>query len=99
MACYTANTIKDKAAAIVEVLEDIAYMSNSQDQLTDNLTILRNAAKVTNQLELFNKCYETARNGGINPEDMNGLEWRFHYSLFDFTESEDPYREVRMQRV
>ena len=94
MACYTANTLKDKAAAIVDVLENIAYMSNSQDQLTDNLTILRNAAKVTNQLELFNKCYETARNGGINPEDMNGLEWRFHYSLFDFTESEDPYKEV-----
>ena len=94
MACYTGDTLKDKAAAIVDMLENIAYMSNSQDQLTDNLTILRNAAKVANQMELFNKCYDTARKEGINPEDMNGLEWRFHYSLFDFTESEDPYKEV-----
>ena len=69
-------------------------MSNSQEQLTENLTTLRRAAKVTNQMELFNQCLESAKNGGVSPEDMNGLEWRFHYSLFDFTESEDPYKEV-----
>ena len=28
---------------------------------------------------------------------MNGLEWRFHYSLFDFTETEEPYKEVFYQ--
>ena len=93
-ACYTADTLKEKAEIIIGVLEDIAYMSNSQEQLTENLTTLRRAAKIANQMELFNRCYDTARNGGVKPEDMNGLEWRFHYSLFDFTESEEPYKEV-----
>lgn len=94
MACYTADTVKNKAEAVVNTLESIAYMSESQEQLTDNLTMLRKAAKLTNQLDLFNQCLKAAKDGGIKSEDMNGLEWRFHYSLLDFTETDTPYQEV-----
>ncbi|HRR76954.1 MAG TPA: DUF927 domain-containing protein [Ruminococcus sp.] len=48
-------------------------------------------------MALFVRCLEAAKNGGISPDDMNGLEWRFHYSLFDFTETEEPYKEVFYQ--
>ena len=58
---------------------------------------MRKAAKIANKLALFVRCLEAAKNGGISPDDMNGLEWRFHYSLFDFTETEEPYKEVFYQ--
>lgn len=93
-ACYDKDSIMAKAEAVVDVLEDIAYNSGTQEALTDNLTALRNAAKRSGQLEIFNKCLDTAKNGGIKPEDMNGLEWRYHYNLSDFTDTEDPYKEV-----
>lgn len=48
-------------------------------------------------MNLFVRCLEAAKNGGISPDDMNGLEWRFHYSLFDFTETEEPYKDVFYQ--
>lgn len=62
--------------------------------MTDNLTVLRNAAKQSGQLELFARCLDVAKDGGIDPEDMNGLEWRYHYNLPDFTDTEEPYKEV-----
>lgn len=62
--------------------------------MTDNLTMLRNAAKQSGQLELFTRCLDIAKDGGIEAEDMNGLEWRYHYSLSDFTDTEEPYKEV-----
>ena len=79
------------------ILENIAYYSETQEQLTDNLTVLRKAAKTSNKMALFVRCLEAAKKGGIDADDMNGLEWRFHYSLFDFTESEEPYKEVFYQ--
>lgn len=48
-------------------------------------------------MSLFVRCFEAAKNGGVNTDDMNGLEWRFHYCLFDFTETEEPYKEVFYQ--
>lgn len=72
-------------------------MSETQEQLTDNLTILRQAAKIAGKMALFVRCLEAAKNGGVSPDDMNGLEWRFHYCLFDFTETEEPYKEVFYQ--
>ena len=30
---------------------------------------------------------------------MNGLEWRFHYNLTDFTDTEEPYKEVFWLRI
>lgn len=94
MACYTEDTAQKKAEAVVNALENIAYMSESQEQLTDNMTTLRKAAKLSDQLDLFNQCLKAAKDGGIKSEDMNGLEWRFHYSLLDFTETDTPYWEV-----
>lgn len=95
MSCFE---LKEGAAAqVVEFLKDIAYMSDSQEQLTVNLTLLRNAAIRANRKKLFDQCLEAAKSGGINPEDMNGLEWRFHYNADDFGNSEEPYREVFFQ--
>lgn len=72
-------------------------MSETQEQLTVNLTLLRNAAIRSNNKKVFDQCLEVAKNGGINPEDMNGCEWRFHYNADDFGNSEEPYREVFFQ--
>lgn len=85
-----------RAAAIVDILENIAYYSETQEQLTDNLTVLRQAAKIANKMALYVKCLEAAKNN-ITPDEMNNLEWRFHYCLFDFTETEEPYKEVFYQ--
>ena len=96
-ACYNNDDDNARATAIVNVLENIAYMSETQEQLTDNLTILRQAAKISGKMALFVRCLEAAKNGGVSHNDMNGLEWRFHYCLFDFTETEEPYKEVFYQ--
>lgn len=90
MAAYTAE-------AIIDILKNIAYYSGTQEQLTTNLTILRNAAVRAGKKELFDRCLQTAKNGGIAPEDMNGCEWRFRYNAEDFGSSEEPYREVFFQ--
>jgi hypothetical protein len=87
--------VQDRTAeSVVEVLKDIAFMSETQEQLTVNLTLLRNAAIRANNKKLFDQCLDVAKNGGIAPEDMNGCEWRFHYNAEDFGNSEEPYREV-----
>lgn len=83
-----------EANEVIDVLENIAYYSETQEQLTINLTLLRNAAIRNNKKELFDKCLKAAKNGGIAPEDMNGCEWRFRYTAEDFGNSEEPYREV-----
>ena len=93
-ACYDNEDEKIRAGAVIDVLKNIAYFSETQEQLTDNLTALRNAAKRSGQLEIFTRCLDTAKSGGISADDMNGLEWRFHYNLTDFTDTEEPYKEV-----
>ena len=90
-ACYDKDSITAKAEAVVDVLEDIAYNSGTQEALTDNLTALRNAAKRSGQLEIFNKCLDAAKNGGIKAEDMNGLEWRYRYNLSEVSLSDQPF--------
>lgn len=95
MSCFAVQD--NTAQEIIEILKDIAYMSETQEQLTVNLTLLRNAAIRSNNKKVFDQCLEAAKNGGINPEDMNGCEWRFHYNADDFGNSEEPYREVFFQ--
>lgn len=105
-ACYSHEELKDVADAVVNALENIAYFSQTQDNLTDNLTLLRDAGKQADKLEIFKRCLEAAKNGGISPNDMDGLNWHFRYSEDDFNSSE-PYEEVlvidndflRMQRL
>ena len=87
----------ERATAVIEILQNIAYFSQTQAQLTNNLTLLRKAAREQGQISLFMRCYETAKNGSIDPNDMGGLEWQIHYSLDDYTNSEEPYKEVFYQ--
>lgn len=75
-------------------MQNIAFYSETQDQLTINLTLLRNAAIRTNNKDLFDRCLNLAKEGAIAPEDMNGCEWRFKYTAEDFGNSDEPYREV-----
>lgn len=87
----------ERAKAVIEILQSIAYFSQTQAQLTNNLTLLRKVAREQGQISLFMRCYETAKNGSIDPNDMGGLEWQIHYSLDDYTNSEEPYKEVFYQ--
>ena len=87
----------ERTTAVIEILQNIAYFSQTQAQLTNNLTLLRKVAREQGQISLFMRCYETAKNGSIDPNDMGGLEWQIHYSLDDYTNSEEPYKEVFYQ--
>jgi hypothetical protein len=93
------SDLKEQAAAIIEILQDIAYQSGSQDELTGNLTLLRNVCIDANRKDIFDRCLGIAKDGGIDTEDMNGLEWRYHYNLTDFTDTEEPYKEVFQLRI
>ena len=70
-----------------------SYKALSSLQVTDT-TILSCVADSSVTVEIFNKCLDVAKKGGIKAEDMNGLEWRYRYNLSDFTDTEDPYKEV-----
>ena len=61
-----------------------------------NLSRLRNAAIRANKKQLFDDALTAAKNN-ISTEDMNGLEWRFHFTFDDYSNSEEPYREVFFQ--
>jgi len=81
---------------VVDALENIAYYSDTQEQFTENLTVLRNASVKAGKKELFDRCLNAAKDN-IGAEDMNGCEWRFRYNADDFGNSEEPYREVFFQ--
>lgn len=81
------------AESVVETLQKIAWQSGNQDQLTDNLTTLRNQAIKQRQKDLFDRALKIAKEQ-IKPEEMNYLEWRFRYNADDFGYSDEPYREV-----
>lgn len=91
-----AQELQLTAETFVYQLEQIAWYSMEQDTLTQNLTILRNAAIRCRKKELFDRCLQAAKKE-IPAEDMNGCEWRFHYNAEDFGNSEEPYREVFFQ--
>lgn len=86
-----------EADSIINILEQIAWFSEEQEQLTSNLTLLRNSAIKANKKEIFDRCLKTAKEGGVSAEDMNGCEWRFRYNFEDFGSSEEPYKEVFFQ--
>lgn len=87
---------KAVAKALIDILENTAYFSETQEQLTANLTLLRNTAIRSGVKSLFDRCLNAAK-GNIDPKDMNGCEWRFCYNSDDFGNSEEPYREVFFQ--
>ena len=88
------SDLKEQAAEIIEILRDIAYQSGSQDELTGNLTLLRNVCIDANRKDIFDRCLGITKDGGIDTEDMDGHELRFKYNTDDFANSEEPYREV-----
>lgn len=81
------------AESVVETLQKIAWQSGNQEQLTDNLTTLRNQAIKQRQKDLFDRALKIAKEQ-IEPEEMNCLEWRFRFNADDFGYSEEPYLEV-----
>lgn len=81
---------------LANLIQQIAYFSDTQDNLTANLTMLRNAAVKAKKKELFDKVLKAAR-AEILPQDMGGLALRFSYSAEDFENSEEPYMEVFSQ--
>lgn len=84
------------ADGLVEYLKAIGYQSQVQENLTHNLTLLRNACIRDGKKELFDKCLEIAKEC-IDKSEMNGCQWRFCYTAEDFAGSEEPYREVFFQ--
>ena len=92
--CLSRSDLKEQAATIIEVMQDNAYQSGSQDELTGNLTLLRNVCIDANRKDIFDRCLGIAKDGGIDTEDMDGHELRFKYNTDDFANSEEPYREV-----
>ncbi len=87
---------KAVASALIDILENTAYFSETQEQLTANLTLLRNTAIKAGMKSLFDRCLIAAKEN-IDPKEMNGCEWRFKYNTEDFGSSEEPYREVFFQ--
>lgn len=87
---------KATAKALVDILENTAYFSETQEQLTANLTLLRNTAIRSGTKSLFDRCLNAAKEN-VDSKDMNGCEWRFCYNSEDFWNSEEPYREVFFQ--
>ena len=66
---------KAVASALVDILENTAYFSETQEQLTANLTLLRNTAIKAGMKSLFDRCLNAAKEN-IDPKDMNGCEWQ-----------------------
>lgn len=78
------------------LIEHIAYFSGSQEHLTQNLTMLRNAAIHTGNKEVFDRTLKAARQA-ISADDMDGMSLVFKYTVEDFASSDEPYKEVFMQ--
>ena len=95
--CYEAKgNTEAEYKAVIDILENIAYYSANQEELTASLTMLRTAAIKANKKPLFDRCYEMGKQA-IDPGSMNGLVWQFHYTTYDFTNSDEPYKEIFSQ--
>ncbi len=85
--------------ALMQKLMDIAFNSNSQKNLSANLTTLRNAAVQLGEKEQFDSVLEII-NKSLSSDyhfQETGLTMRYTYTLDDFASSEEPYREVYLQ--
>lgn len=89
----------DDKYGLMSKFQDIALNSGTQETLSANLTLLRNAALKLGKKEQFDAVFETMRKviGDDYDFQQSGLTLRFKYSLEDFTNSEEPYHEVFMQ--
>lgn len=89
----------DDKYGLMSKFQDIAINSGTQETLSANLTLLRNTALKFGKKEQFDAVFETMNKviGEDYDFQQSGLTLRFKYSLEDFTNSEEPYREVFMQ--
>lgn len=78
------------------LMERIALFSETQENLTSNLTALRKAATESGNKETFDRVLKAARQG-LSDADLNGLHLRYRYTEDDFANSKEPYMEVFMQ--
>lgn len=82
--------------AIMQAVQDIAYNSEGQSDLSAKLSELRQAAYAAGEFDNFNEGFVIARNTLDCDRDFQrtGLALMYDYSLEDFQNSEDPYRDV-----
>ena len=82
--------------AIMQAVQDIAYNSEGQSDLSAKLSELRQAAYAAGEFDNFNEGFVIARNTLDCDRDFQrtGLALMYNYSLEDFQSSEDPYRDV-----
>ena len=78
------------------ILENIAFFSKSQSELTVSLTEVRNKATTLGQKQLFDEVFSKIKTE-IPPDEMNGFEWRFQYGFDDFANTDEPYHDVFTQ--
>lgn len=87
------NVVFSDPKSVISVLGDIAYKSESQGRLTENLTVLRSAAIAAGHKREFDEALAIARQEYKNDD----LQLKFTYTAEDFASSEEPYHEVFMQ--
>ena len=82
--------------AIMQAVQDIAYNSEGQSDLSAKLSELRQAAYAAGEFDNFNEGFVIARNTLDCDRDFQrtGLALMYNYSLDDFQNSEEPYRDV-----
>lgn len=85
-----------EAIPMAKLIEDIAYFSGSQKQITENLTLLRNSAVNAGKKETFDRVLKAAKESDLT-KDSGGFELCFKYNSDDFGSSEEPYKEVFFQ--
>lgn len=82
--------------AIMQAVQDIAYNSEGQSDLSAKLSELRQAAYAAGEFDNFDEGFVIARNALDCDRDFQrtGLALMYNYSLEDFQNSEEPYRDV-----
>lgn len=84
---------------VIELLSEIAWQSRTQEEITENVTELRRAAQKQGKAEFFSELITRANEMLISDPDFRekGVSLKFRYSLNDFMESEEPYKDVFFQ--
>jgi hypothetical protein len=84
---------------IIDILSNIAWGSHSQKEVTDDVTVLREAAVNARKGELFDEILQRS-NEVLKTDDEfreTGFTLCYRYSFEDYTTTEKPYRDVFFQ--
>lgn len=95
----TGNIKSAEQEQIYEIIANIAFNSGSQENITQNLTTLRNAAIGACRKEDFDIALGRMRMVLDKDEEFvkSGFALKYRYTLEDFKTSEEPFREVFLQ--